>query len=89
MNFEDIIVRVDDEYPEIIGATRDMVTAGIIKNLSTSRVGELKAILQYFYNAVISNKTNKEIARIFEEISMVEMIHLDLLQHAQTEFGYF
>ena len=87
MNLEDIKVRANEPYPEIVGATRDMMTVGIIKNLATSRVGELKAILQYTYQSVISDKTNEEIARILEEIAIVEMMHLDLLMHAETDFG--
>lgn len=87
MDFRDIQVRTDVAYPEIVGARRDPQTVAIIKNLATARTGELKAILQYIYQAVISDKTNQEIARIFEEIGVVEMMHLDLLMHAETLFG--
>lgn len=87
MNLEDIVVRSNESYPQIVDATRDMTTVGIIKNLATSRVGELKAILQYTYQTVISDKINQEIAKILQEIAFVEMMHLDLLMHAETEFG--
>ena len=64
-----------------------MVTVNILKNLATSRMGELAGILQYIYQSVIADKTNEEIAKIFEEIGVVEMLHLDILMHAITMFG--
>ena len=36
MNFEDIIVKVDKPYPEIIGATEDYTTVAVLKNLENN-----------------------------------------------------
>ena len=87
MNFSDIQVKIDRPYPEIVNAEEDVTTVNIIKNLSSSRVGELAGILQYIYQSVIADKTHNEIAEIFEEIGVVEMLHLDMLMHAITMFG--
>lgn len=87
MNFDDIKVRIDKPYPEITNATDDIQTVALLKNLANTRSGELRAVLQYIYQSVISDKTDEDIATIFEEIGIVEMIHLDMLMHAITSFG--
>lgn len=87
MNFENISVKVDKPYPEIVAATEDAVTVNVLKNLASSRVGELSGIFQYIYQSVVADKTNQDIASILEEIGIVEMIHLDMLMHAITMFG--
>ena len=87
MNLENIIVKGNEPYPEIVGASKDLFTAGIIKNLATARVGELKAILQYNYQSIVADKIEEDIARIFQEIGIVEMMHLDMLMRAETAFG--
>jgi len=87
MNFSDIEVKVNKPYPEIIGAQDDSQTVAVLKNLAFSRVGELTGVLTYIYQSVIADKTNEEIAGIFEEIGIVEMIHQDMLMHAITSFG--
>lgn len=87
MNFDDIKVRIDKPYPEITNATDDIQTVAILKNLANTRSGELRAVLQYVYQSVISDKIDEDIATIFEEIGIVEMMHLDMLMHAITSFG--
>jgi len=87
MNFQDIEVKVNREYPEIVDASTDRETVTILKNLATSKTGELGGVLQYIYQSVISNKINEDISSIFEEIGIVEMMHLDLLMNAITDFG--
>lgn len=87
MDFEDIIVRVNKPYPEIVGATNDKMTVAVLKNLATSKMGELGGVLQYIYQSVVADKVNPEIAKIFEEIAIVEMSHLDMLMHAVVDFG--
>ena len=87
MNFKDIEVKINKPYPEINDAEEDFQTVGILKNLVSSRMGELAGVMQYIYQSVIADKTNEEIAEIFEEIGVVEMIHLDILMHAITLFG--
>lgn len=87
MNFDDIKVRVDKPYPEIANAKDDPQTVAILKNLANNRGGELRAVLQYVYQSVLADKTDEDIATIFEEIGIVEMMHLDMLMHAITSFG--
>lgn len=87
MNLDEIQVRAESPYPKIYGATEDNMTVAILKNLTSSRTGELSGILQYTFQSVIAEKTNEDIASIFEEIAIVEMMHLNLLSHAITEFG--
>lgn len=87
MNFEEMQVKIDKPYPEIINATDDREAVAILKNLATSKTGELCGILQYIYQSVVSNEVNEEIASIFEEIGIVEMMHLEMLMNAITSFG--
>ncbi len=87
MNFQDIEVRINKPYPEIVGAVDDSNTVAILKNLANSRIGEMVASSQYVFQSVVADKTNEEIAEIFEEIGVVEMMHLDMLMHAISDFG--
>ena len=87
MNFDDIEVRVNKPYPEIEDTIEDKTTVGILKNLAMSRMGELNCILQYEYDATVSESAQEDIAEIIGEISVVEMTHLDLLMRAITDFG--
>ena len=87
MNFLDIEVKINKPYPELVNIQEDANTVAILKNLANSRVGELGAILQYTYQSVIADKTYEQIAEIFEEIGVVEMMHLDMLMHAISLFG--
>lgn len=87
MDFSDIEVKVNKPYPEIINIEEDLATVAILKNLANGRIGELGGVLQYVYQSVIADKTNQEIGGIFEEIGIVEMLHLDMLMHAISLFG--
>lgn len=87
MELKDIEIRINKPYPELTNVKEDKSTVAILKNLASSRVGELAGILQYIYQSTIADKTNEDIASIFEEIGVAEMVHLDLLMHAISEFG--
>jgi len=87
MNFEDIEVRVNKPYPEIVGATDDKRTVSILKNLANGKVGEFAASGQYIFQSVVADEIEEEIGGIFEEIGIVEMLHLDMLMHAISAFG--
>ena len=84
---KDLELKVDLPYPKIVGAQEDSNTVAILKNLLSSRSGELAGVLQYIYQSVMSDKINAEIAEIFEEIGIVEMMHMSILMHAITDFG--
>ncbi|MBR4998802.1 MAG: hypothetical protein IKY10_02870 [Clostridia bacterium] len=87
MNFDNIEVRVNKPYPEIKNANDDMSTVSILKNLANGRVGEIGASTQYVFQSVVADKSNEDIAKVFEEIGIVEMMHLDMLMHAISDFG--
>lgn len=87
MNFEDLEIKINKPYPEILDSKEDSNTVAILKNLANSRVGEMAGVLTYIYQSVIADKTKDEIAEIFEEIGIVEMLHLDMLMHAISLFG--
>lgn len=87
MNFENIVVKINKPYPEITNAKDDLQTVGILRNLANTRSGELRAVLQYVYQSAVADSVEEEIASIFEEIGINEMMHLDMLMHAITEFG--
>lgn len=87
MSFEDVEVRVNKPYPEIVGAVDDRRTVGILKNLANGKVGEFAASGQYIFQSVVADEINEEIGGIFEEIGVVEMMHLDMLMHAISDFG--
>ncbi len=87
MNLDEIEVKIDKPYPEIINAKEDYKTVAVLKDLAMSRSGELSGILQYTYQSVISHNIMEDIAEIFEEIGIVEMMHFDMLMHAISDFG--
>ena len=87
MDLENLEVKINKPYPELTNVQEDMQTVGILKNLANGRVGEMNGVLQYIYQSVIADKTKQDIAEIFEEIGVVEMIHLDMLMYAIREFG--
>ncbi len=87
MNFDDLHVKLDENYPEIINASEDKTTIAILKNLANSRKGELAGILTYIFQSVVADKVDSSIAEVFEEVAIVEMMHLELLMHAISLFG--
>lgn len=87
MDLKNFIVKLKEPYPEIVDATPSLKTVNIIKNLMSSQESELTAVLQYFYQSSISKDIEKEISDVLEEISIVEMMHLELLSHAIVDFG--
>lgn len=84
---EDIKVKSNAPYPEITDATNTPKTVRVLKNLMSGYDSELKAVLQYFFQSSISHKVEPEISNILEEISIVEMMHLEMLSHAIVDFG--
>jgi len=47
MDFRELNIKVDKPYPEIVDAQDDMSTVAVLKNLASSRVGEMAGVLQY------------------------------------------
>lgn len=87
MNLKDLKVRADAPYPEITNAEKSPKTVAVLKNQMSGADGELRAILQYFYQSSLLNEIEPEISDILEEISVTEMTHMELLSHAIVSFG--
>lgn len=87
MNLDDVEVRLNKPYPEIVNAVDDKGAVAVLKNLLSSRVSELTAVLQYTYQSVVAGNAEKEISQILEEISIVEMMHMEMLMDAIKDFG--
>lgn len=87
MDIKDIKVRLDSDYPQIVNAADDPKVVAILKDLLSSRQGEIAGILQYFYQSRIANSTDEDVARLLEEVSIVEMGHMELLMNAIVMFG--
>ena len=87
MDINKIEIRASTEYPEIVGATNDPKTVGILKDLLSSRISEVTAIMQYFYQSRIAKGVEDDISSLLEEIAIVEMEHMELLMDAIISFG--
>lgn len=87
MNFEHLKVRSNTPYPKITGATDNPKIVAILKDLNSGRFGEITAVLQYTYQDIVCGSNSAEIAKIFEEIAIVEMLHSELLGDAIKDFG--
>lgn len=88
MDLNDFMVRSNEKYPEIVGANNDPNTVAILKNLASSaNASELTGILTYIFQSIVADKSAEEIAKVIEEIAVVEMTHLDMLLHAISSFG--
>ena len=87
MELDDFKVRSDGAYPEIENASNCPRTVDVLSELAFSREGELTGILTYIYQSTITNKTSSDIAKVLEEIAVVEMTHLDMLMLAICDFG--
>ena len=87
MNLKNIKVKSSKEYPIIVDAKPCAKTVSILKNLIAGMHGELTGVLQYFFQSSVAHKIEKEVSNLLEEISIVEMEHLELLSHAIVCFG--
>lgn len=87
MELNNIQIRATGLYPEIVGADNNPQTVQILKDLLSSRDGEVAAIMQYMYQSRIANKIDTNIAGLLEEIAVVEMEHMELLMDAIIAFG--
>ncbi|MFA5602555.1 MAG: manganese catalase family protein [Bacilli bacterium] len=73
-------------YPPIKVQSKNKYYAEILMNDYAGIVSEMSAINQYLYAYFISD-TNKEIAELFENISITEMLHLEILAKLITLLG--
>ena len=87
MSLDDFRVRGEGAYPIIVDAENCKDTVSVLSDLAFSCEGELNGILTYIYQSVVTNKMNEDVAKVLEEIAVVEMTHLDMLMLAITDFG--
>ena len=87
MEINNIQIRLNSIYPEIKGANNNPQTVGILKDLLSSRDGELVGIMQYIYQSRLASKVESEVSQLLEEIAVVEMEHMELLMDAIIAFG--
>lgn len=87
MDIDNIQIRASGNYPNIENANNDTRVVMLLKDLLASRNGEASGVMQYFFQSRIARQVDDEIADILEEISIVEMEHMQLLMDAIVAFG--
>ena len=87
MNFENIHIKQEEPYPEIVDAQPNTNTVNMLKDLASGRGSEFTAITQYSFQHIYATNYDEDIAKMLEEISTVEMKHLELLSSAIVSFG--
>ena len=87
MDLSNYQIKINESYPKIEDAQPDITTVNILKSLAFSRTGELNGVLTYVYQSNIADKTDSDLGELFEEISITEMMHLNMLMHAISAFG--
>ncbi len=75
----------DLPYPDVSKLTPDLRSAKIISFAYATQSGELGAVLQYQYHHWFAN--DDKIEKLLEEISLAEMLHVDLLGKAMKQLG--
>ena len=75
----------DLPYPNVDSLTPDVRSAKIISFAYASLHGELAATLQYQYHHVWTEIG--EVALLYEQIAVAEMLHLNLLAKAMKRLG--
>lgn len=74
-------------YTPITNADTNCQTVRILKRLLSGKDGEISGIFTYFYQHLITNTQNPNLARALEEISIEEMLHAELLGKTIIAFG--
>ncbi len=87
MDLSNYQIKINESYPQIENAEPDINTVNILKALAFSRTGELSGVLTYVYQSNIADRTDSDLGELFEEIAITEMMHLNMLMHAISEFG--
>jgi len=80
---------IDLPYPTLEGIEKNSYYAKIILPLYVSSHGEIQAILSYFYYSLyFENFYDKKIAKTIKEISIAEMLHLEILGNLLIVLGH-
>lgn len=79
---------VDLPYPDIDDIKEDKLTARIISPAYAQQKSEMTAVLQYSYQYIVLEKQGyKDFADTIEEISIAEMLHLEILGKMLIKLG--
>jgi len=79
--------KVDKPYPEIKVEGENLYYADILLNDYTGIVSETSAVFLYSYEHIYKFKENIEFSEVMEQISIVEMHHLEILGKLITLLG--
>lgn len=66
-------------FPEIKVSEKNLSYASLLKNDYAGYVSELTSLSQYFYHYIVLENTDKEIAEMLQNISVIETFHLEVL----------
>lgn len=72
-------VKLDIPYPEVKVEEKNSYYADLLSEDYAGRVSETTAVLLYSYQHFNMFDSNKEFSKIIEDISIVEMKHLEML----------
>ncbi len=79
--------RLNIAYPPVKTQGRNLRYAAILSDDYAGTVSEMTAVTQYFYQHLIIEDSNEQLAAALECISIVEMHHLDMIGKLITDFG--
>ena len=79
MNHKINLYKSDLPYPQIKVMGKNKYYALLLKEDYVGMVSEMTAINQYLYHYFVNNDNYKDIAHMLEQISIVEMTHLEIL----------
>ncbi|ABB13705.1 MULTISPECIES: ferritin-like domain-containing protein [Carboxydothermus] len=87
MNHKNNDFQLNSPYPPVKVKNPNTMYAEILMDDYAGTAGELTAITQYLYHHFESEKTNPQIAKLFEGVALVEMHHLEILAKLIIAFG--
>lgn len=77
----------NEPYPEVKVSAPNSYYAKLIMNDFAGIISEFSAITQYLYHNFSLKKEHKDLAKVIENISMVEMHHMEILSEVLVQLG--
>ena len=87
LSHENNFIYSSGELPNVIADRPSAKIVGLLKDVSFSKCSEQTALSTYLYQSWITFPQYPNLSRSLEQISMVEMRHLDALAKAIVTFG--
>ena len=87
MEIKDLPYTNKQDYPEIVIEEPNSKWAAILQNLYAGCESETTAVLGYIFDSYITKNKEKEIAKLFIDIAIVEMEHHSKLADAIVKLG--